>query len=179
LRPKWSSAVSAVVAAVGLSFGCFRADRTIESAWSNMSATVRRCPRSQSLSALSAVWHLDQSRRANSKPFALNAVTFRAEIPYSAQVTRIGQFGRRRALKTGTNEQEGRRSCRITGGRSRVTSAAQRLRFGRLRSHPRGAGVRRLSMQDSPAFDVVGRAVSRMSRCRAVLSAAWGRGDSG
>ena len=45
----------------------------------------------QFLSALRAVWHLDQNRSSHFTPFVPDAVTFSAAIPYSWQVSRIGR----------------------------------------------------------------------------------------
>jgi hypothetical protein len=74
----------------GLSFEFYRASRTIESA---LDQTIRAQSRgiagTQFLSALKAVWHLDQSRSTYSMPFVPDAVTFSAAIPYSWQVSRI------------------------------------------------------------------------------------------
>ena len=74
----------------GLSFGFFRADRTIESAQDQtLRAQSGGITGTRLLSALRAVWHLDQSGRPYSTPFAPGAVTFSASIPYSWQVSRI------------------------------------------------------------------------------------------
>jgi hypothetical protein len=77
----------------GLSSGFVRANRTIERAQDQtLRAQSGGIAGSQFLSALRAVWHLDQTRRSYFKPFkpfAPGAVTFCAAFPYSGQMSPI------------------------------------------------------------------------------------------
>ena len=74
----------------GLSSGFLRTNRTIESAQDQtLRAQASGITGPQFLSALRAVWHLEQSCRTYFKPFPPYAVTSSPAIPYSWQVSRI------------------------------------------------------------------------------------------